>query len=166
MIELHNVSKKFGDGVPIVALAPHSSNLDFILSVAVFWGLDLKTGYLAKQSLFWFPLGSIMRALGGIPIDRSAPQGTVEQLTARFRDAEQLVVGITPEGTRGKVREWKSGFARIAAAAQVPVLPAVINYPEKMVYLGPMVAAGSSVDDILAATMSAARMGSPRTPHA
>jgi 1-acyl-sn-glycerol-3-phosphate acyltransferase len=148
----------------IVAVSPHSSNMDFILSVAVFWALDLKTGFLAKQSLFWFPLGAIMRGLGGIPIDRGSPGGVVEQLTARFDDAEQLVIGITPEGTRGKVREWKSGFARIAAAAQVPVLPAIVNYAQKIVYLRPVVGIGLSVEEVLAATRQAASAGFPRNP--
>ncbi len=147
----------------IVALAPHSSNMDFILSVAVFWGLNLRTSFLAKQSLFWFPLGAIMRFLGGIPVDRSSPQGMVEDLAARFRDASQLVIGITPEGTRGGVSTWKSGFARIAAAAEVPVLPAIVNYQEKMIYFQPLVPAAASADTILAATQAAASVGSPRS---
>ena len=148
----------------IVALAPHSSNLDFILSVAVFWGLGLRTSFLAKRSLFWFPLGAIMRGLGGIPIDRRSPQGIVEQLIARFRESEQLVIGITPEGKRGKVREWKSGFARIAVGAGVPVLPAIVNYSEKMVYFGPVIGAGSSAAEVLSATREAATAGYPRNP--
>lgn len=148
----------------IVALAPHSSNMDFILSVAVFWGLDLKTSYLAKKSLFWFPLGTIMRSLGGIPIDRSSPKGMVEVLSTEFRTRDQLVVGITPEGTRGDVRTWKSGFARIAAEAQVPVLPAIVNYRERIVYFQPVVAGLQSSDAILEATQRAASVGSPKNP--
>ena len=146
----------------IVAVAPHTSNVDFILSVAVFWGLELKTHYLAKQSLFCFPLGPIMRALGGIPVDRGSPQGMVEQLREQFAGAGQFVLGITPEGTRGRTREWKSGFARIAAAAQVPVLPAIVNYAEKVVYLQTPITTLNSVDDIVSATQRAASVGSPR----
>ena len=148
----------------IVALAPHSSNVDFILSVAVFWGLGLRTSYLAKHSLFRFPLGYIMRGLGGIPVDRRSPQGMVEQLAEQFSKREQLVVGITPEGTRGAVREWKSGFARIAVRSQVPVLPAIVNYAEKMIYFQPAITTLESADDVLEATRVAAQVGSPRTP--
>jgi 1-acyl-sn-glycerol-3-phosphate acyltransferase len=148
----------------IVAVAPHTSNMDFILSVAVFWGLELKTHFLAKDSLFWFPLGSLIRFLGGIPVDRSAPQGMVESLRARFAADPQLVVGITPEGTRSRVREWKSGFARISAAAGVPVLPAIVNYERKIVYLTPPISGLESADEILAATQRAASIGSPRNP--
>ncbi|MEM8768646.1 MAG: 1-acyl-sn-glycerol-3-phosphate acyltransferase [Pseudomonadota bacterium] len=140
----------------IVALAPHSSNMDFILSVAVFWGLDLRTGFLAKSSLFWFPLGAIMRALGGIPVDRSAPGGMVTSMTDAFRERASLVVGITPEGTRGVVREWKSGFARISAAADVPVLPAIVNYRERCVYFEPVIPGDQPVEAIMAATQAAA----------
>lgn len=148
----------------IVALAPHSSNMDFILSVAVFWGLGLKTSYLAKKSLFRFPLGLVMRALGGIPVDRSSPQGMVESLVQQFRERDELVIGITPEGTRGDVRTWKSGFARIAALADVPVLPAIVNYNERMVYFRPVIAGMSSPEAILQATREAALVGSPKNP--
>jgi 1-acyl-sn-glycerol-3-phosphate acyltransferase len=147
----------------IVALAPHSSNMDFILSVSVFWGLNLRTSFLAKQSLFWFPLGQIMRFLGGIPVDRSSPQGMVDDLARQFRNASQLVIGITPEGTRGGVSSWKSGFARIAAAAEVPVLPAIVNYDEKMIYFQPVVSGSGSAEAILSATQAAASVGSPRS---
>ena len=146
----------------IVALAPHSSNMDFILSVAVFWGLNLRTSFLAKKSLFWFPLGVIMRALGGIPVDRSSPHGMVDDLAGHFRSVSQLVIGITPEGTRGGVSTWKSGFARIAAAADVPVLPAIVNYEERMIYFQPLVSAEGTSETILEKTRAAASVGSPR----
>lgn len=146
----------------IVAVAPHSSNVDFLLSVAVFWGLGLKTSYLAKRSLFWFPLGAILRGLGGIPVDRSAPQGMVDELAQRFRAQAQLVIGITPEGTRSGAREWKSGFARIAQSARVPVLPAIVNYAERVVFLQPVIPGSGSVQEILASTRAAAGIGSPR----
>ena len=103
-----------------------------------------------------------MRGLGGIPVDRSSPQGMVEQMTEQFAKRKQLVVGITPEGTRGAVRKWKSGFARIAVSSGVPVLPAIVNYRERMIYLQPAIANIDSVDELLTATKSAAGVGSPR----
>jgi len=146
----------------IVAVAPHSSNMDFILAVAVFWGLNLRTSYLAKRSLFWFPLGPFLRWLGGIPVDRKAPGGMVTTLVQAFRDSPQLVVGITPSGTRQSGNEWKSGFARIAEQALVPVLPAIINYAERIIYLQPMIPPDRSAADIVAATRAAASIGAPR----
>ena len=117
----------------VVALTPHTSNMDFILTIAVLWSLGLKSSFLMKQSLFWFPLGPILKALGGIPVDRSQPRGLVDKMTQEFQQRAQLVLGITPEGTRSGVRRWKHGFARIAESAQVPVLPAVLNYKTRTV---------------------------------
>lgn len=148
----------------IVVLAPHSSNIDFVLSVAVFWGLGLKTSFLAKHSLFRFPLGPVMRGLGGIAVDRRAPQGMVGELLTQFAQRKQLVVGITPEGTRGAVREWKSGFARIAVEGSIPILPAIVNYRERMIYFQPAIAGLGSADAVLSATQAAAAVGSPRLP--
>lgn len=145
----------------IVALTPHSSYMDFVLSVVVFWGLDLQTSFLAKKSLFRFPLGPIMRALGGIPVDRGSPAGMVEDLAAKFRSSAQLVVGITPEGTRGGVRKWKTGFARIAAIAEIPVLPVVVNYGKKTIYFQPVIT-GSNPEQIIEMTRAAASVGQAR----
>ena len=117
----------------VVALVPHSSNVDFILTIAVLWGLGLRSAFLMKHSLFWFPLGRILRGLGGIPVDRAGPQGLVGQMAEEFAGRKKLVLGITPEGTRRGVSEFKQGFARIAAAAAVPVLPVVLDYGTRTV---------------------------------
>jgi 1-acyl-sn-glycerol-3-phosphate acyltransferase len=123
----------------VVALVPHTSNMDFLLTVAVLWGLGLKSAFLMKHSLFWFPLGKILRALGGIPVDRGSPQGMVGQMTAEFERRSKLVLGITPEGTRGAARGFKQGFARIAESAQVPVLPAILDYKARTVRFGALI---------------------------
>ena len=68
----------------VVALVPHSSNMDFILTVAVLWGLGLRASFLMKHSLFWFPLGGILRNLGGIPVDRRRAGGMVGQMIAVY----------------------------------------------------------------------------------
>ncbi|MFT4562922.1 MAG: 1-acyl-sn-glycerol-3-phosphate acyltransferase [Gammaproteobacteria bacterium] len=146
----------------IVAVAPHSSNIDFALTVAVIWGLGLRTSYLAKQSLFRFPLGVLMAALGGIAVDRQSPQGLVEQLAERFNSQTQLVLGITPEGTRSNVKKWKSGFALIAQSANVPVLPAILNYETKVVRFHALLVNFSDAEGIVAAMQQAAATGVAR----
>ena len=146
----------------VVALTPHTSNMDFILTVAFLWGSGLKASFLMKHSLFWFPLGSLLRRLGGIPVDRSAPQGLVERMAEEFQARKRLVLGITPEGTRSGVRRWKEGFARIAAAADVPVLPAVLNYRTKTVVLAPLVAGAQTAEAILTAVQAVSQQGVPR----
>jgi 1-acyl-sn-glycerol-3-phosphate acyltransferase len=146
----------------IVVVAPHTSNMDFILAIAVIWGLGLRSSYLAKKSLFRFPLGFFMTLLGGIPVDRGSPQGMVEQMSEQFHARPKLVLGITPEGTRGKAGEWKRGFARIAESAQIPVLPAILNYDQKMVHFEPLITKLDNADDIVIATQQSAAIGSPK----
>ena len=146
----------------IIAVAPHSSNIDFVLTMWVILSLRLKCSYLAKASLFRFPLSVVMNLFGGIPVDRSTSQGVVEQMAARFRAADAMILGITPEGTRHQVREWRSGFAQIAQQANVPVLPAIIDYQRKCVTFGPLIEDVADVEATLGKVQAAAQEGVPR----
>ena len=146
----------------IVAVAPHSSNIDFVLSVAVIWGYRLNACFLVKHTLFWFPLGSLIRLFGGIPVDRRSAQGLVGQMKERFDASDGLILGITPEGTRSRVREWRKGFAQIAAAASVPVVPTIVNFDTREVRFADVI---DDVDDpeiTLARVQAEAETGVPR----
>ncbi len=149
----------------IVALAPHTSNIDFLLAAGVFLGHGLQVSYLAKQSLFRFPLGVLMSALGGIPVDQKSAQGLVEQMATRFNNTSKLVLGITPEGTRGKVEEWKRGFALIAQAANVPILPAIADYKTKVVRLEKLITNVQDTEYVLRTMKSFAEAATPRFPR-
>ncbi|MEQ8861010.1 MAG: 1-acyl-sn-glycerol-3-phosphate acyltransferase [Pseudomonadales bacterium] len=146
----------------IVAVAPHSSNFDWILSIAVIWSLGLRASYLAKHSLFRFPLGALLRRLGAIPVDRRAASGLVEQISRRFAEQPQLILGITPEGTRQGASRWRTGFARIACAANVPVLPTILDYPAKRITFRPPITVLGDVDAVVAQVQAAAACGVPR----
>lgn len=113
--------------------APHTSNWDGIwaLTYKVAIGIDIR--FFAKSDLFWFPLGNLLRGLGGIPLDRSKAQSAVAEAVAMFRDNERFFFALAPEGTRAKREYWKSGFYRIAKAAKVPVYLGVIDYSGKRV---------------------------------
>jgi len=126
-------------------IAPHSSNWDFIWGLLAKWALDLRVEFLAKRSLFWGPLGWFMRRIGGIPVDRDAPEGLVEAVADRFANVDRLWLVIAPEGTRSKVERWKSGFWRIARQAQLPILCAYFHYPEKTVGIGPLFTPGDDM---------------------
>jgi len=115
-----------------------------------------------KHSLFWFPLGSFLKALGGIPVDRSQAGGMVDKMTEEFQQRARLVLGITPEGTRSGVRRWKEGFARIAESARVPVLPAVLNYETRTVTFAPLIEDVSNVESILMQVKQASLLGHAR----
>ena len=103
-------------GTGILVGAPHTSNWDFVLMLAVSWRLGLHIRLLAKRSLFTGPLGPLMRALGGIPVDRVNPAGLVDEVVARVRAGERFSLVVAPEGTRGRAAHWKSGSYRPARA--------------------------------------------------
>ena len=117
--------------------APHSSNWDGVWGFAAKLALGLDIRILGKHQLFWWPLGPLLRRIGVIAINRDAAHGVVDQLAERIRREERMWLGIAPEGTRRKVDRWKTGFWKIARAADVPVLPAYFDYPEKVIGIGP-----------------------------
>ena len=117
--------------------APHSSNWDGIWGFAAKLALGLDIRILGKHQLFWGPLGPLMRALGIIAINRGAASGVVGQMAQQFRGADRFWLGIAPEGTRKPVARWKTGFWKIAHAAQVPVLPVYFHYPDRVIGIGP-----------------------------
>ena len=117
----------------VLIVAPHSSNWDGFWGMAVKIALGLEVRVLGKTQLFWWPLGPLLRKLGAIPVDRSSPQGTIEQAIAIIRDFDRIWFTLTPEGTRKRVDKWKTGFWKIARNADVPIVMAYFNYPDKTV---------------------------------
>jgi len=120
----------------VVIAAPHSSNWDGVWGFAAKLALGLEIRVLGKAQLFRWPLAPLMRRLGVIPIDRSAPQGTVGQAVALIDRSERIWYALAPEGTRKRVERWKTGFWKIAHQAQVPILPVYFHYPERRIGLG------------------------------
>ena len=118
--------------------APHSSNWDGVWGFAAKLALGLDIKILGKHQLFWWPMGSILRRLGVIAVDRSAAHGVVEQAASLIAQADQFWFGLAPEGTRRQVERWKPGFWKIAKAAGVPVVPAYFHYPDKIIGIGPV----------------------------
>ena len=121
----------------IIAVVPHTSNIDFPVGLNVLLSIGLRLDFLGKETLFWEPLGTVLRWLGGVPIDRSAAGGIVGSAIETFNERAEFVLVITPEGTRGKVDRWKTGFYRIADGAGVPIVPAGFDYPTKTIKIGP-----------------------------
>ena len=146
----------------IVALVPHSSNIDFFLTIAFIWGTGMRASFLIKHTVFWYPLGNIIHALGGIPVDRTQQNGLIRDVTQQFREKSKWVLGITPSGTRKPVKEWKDGIARIAAAAQVPIVPAVMNYRTRTVHFAPLIEGVTEVRQIMERIRDEASKGIPR----
>ncbi len=138
----------------VAALAPHTSNWDFLYFISASFTLDINIRWFGKHTLFKGPMGPIMRWLGGIPIHRGEAGDMVERAVAALTDRNQsITLGIAPEGTRSRAEKWKSGFLRIASAANVPVLLAGLDYERKLVSLGPLF----ETSDDLEADMKAIR---------
>lgn len=118
--------------------APHTSNWDGVWALVykVAKGLDIR--FFAKESLFWFPLSTLLRGLGGIPLDRDEPGGAVRQAVDAFKNNDDFYFGLAPEGTRSLRPHWKSGFYRIAMDADVPVVLGFLDYENKRLGIGPM----------------------------
>ena len=116
--------------------APHTSNWDgiWLLIYKVSVGVDLK--FFAKHSLFWFPLGNLLHALGGVRLQRSAAGSAVSQAVAKFASEERFFFALAPEGTRKRTDGWKSGFHRIAKEANVPVYLGFIDYGKRQLGIG------------------------------
>jgi 1-acyl-sn-glycerol-3-phosphate acyltransferase len=117
--------------------APHTSNWDFILMVALGLSLHTKFQFMGKAELFRSPLGWFFRWCGGIPVERNKSVGLVEQMADVFRRSEHFRLGIAPEGTRDKVSEWKTGFYHIAKTAGIPVVLGYVDGENKTVGIGP-----------------------------
>ena len=122
----------------VVAVAPHTSNWDFVVGMAAMFALDLKLSFLGKHTLFRGPFAPLLQWMGGIAVDRSHPEGIIDQAVAAFAAKDQCVLAVAPEGTRKRVAHFKSGFLRIAGGAGVPVLLAARDFGRRRVVLGPL----------------------------
>lgn len=127
------------DGASVVIAAPHTSYWDFPLSMAAIRLLGFNMKWLAKKSVFWGPAGPVLRHFGGIPVDRSSPQGLVDELKQLFADDPHLHLMIAASGTTLKAEYWKSGFYRVATGAGVPVTLAFVDGSTRSVGAGPTI---------------------------
>jgi len=122
----------------VLPLAPHTSNWDLLFILAVFYALGIKFFWFGKKEIFRWPVGGFFKWLGGIPIDRSSRQNMVQQTVDIIQAHEQIVVGISPEGTRSNTKYWKTGFYYIACQARIPIAFAFLDYGRKAGGLGPI----------------------------
>lgn len=131
------VTEPAPDRPTVLIGAPHTSNWDFVFMLAIAWRLDMHFRWLGKSSLFRGWRGPIMRKLGGIPVDRSAPSAVVSEVVARIRSGEVFGLVVTPDGTRSGHSHWKSGFYRIARDTDMPVTLGYVDRTTMTTGLGP-----------------------------
>lgn len=117
--------------------APHTSNWDFIIALLLMTVERIPIRILGKDSLFRWPLGSFMRSLRAIPVNRRERNNMVDQVVAKFDENKNIIIGLSPEGTRSKTSRWKTGFYYIALKAKVPIVMAYLDYKNKICGIGP-----------------------------
>ena len=127
--------------------APHTSGWDLPFMLATAYVMGVRISWLGKHTLFVPPWGWLMRKLGGIPVDRRAPHSLVNQLAEKFKSSDYLVLAVPPEGTRGRVALWKSGFYHIASQGGVPIGLGYLDYDRKLCGLGMFVIPSGDVKD-------------------
>jgi 1-acyl-sn-glycerol-3-phosphate acyltransferase len=120
--------------------APHTSNWDFVLTLVTLFALSVKISWMAKHTFFRWPFNGLLEWLGGVPIDRTIQSdGIVNQTIKAFNSRDKFVIAIMPEGTRTKVRRWKTGFYHIAQGAKVPIVLVRFDYGRKVMGIGPTI---------------------------
>ena len=152
-------------GKLVIVAAPHTSNWDFVIGMTGVFALGLDLHWMGKHTLFKPPFGGFMRWLGGLGIDRRAAHGVVEQVTEEFDRREQLLLVVTPEGTRSKVERWKTGFWHIARSAEVPIMLGGIDYARKRLLFGPVMHPGTSLEEDMTTILAYYRGMTPRRPE-
>jgi 1-acyl-sn-glycerol-3-phosphate acyltransferase len=123
----------------VVMGAPHTSNWDFLVFLGTFERFGIRPRFIGKHSLFRWPAGNFMRALGGVPVDRSARGDMVAQMVALFAHENEFALVIAAEGTRQPTSRWRTGFYRIAVEAGVPIQCAGPDYERKRGIFGPLI---------------------------
>ena len=121
----------------IAAVAPHTSNWDFVIGVMARSILKMQQAkFLGKSQLFKAPYGWFFRWLGGYPVDRSSSHDIVHQVVFIFNSHNEFILALAPEGTRKKVDRLKTGFYYIAKQANIPIIPCGFDYQKKKVIVG------------------------------
>ncbi len=128
----------------VLAVAPHTHWIDVMVGFAARNAMQIQHAkFLAKKELFVWPLGWILRKMGGTPVDRFGKLGMVDQVVELFNSNETFMLGISPEGTRKRVDKLRTGFYYIAKKAGVPILPIGFDYENKRVVIGEAFFAGN-----------------------
>lgn len=130
----------------IIALAPHTSNWDFVIGNLYSRAVGIRCKFLMKKEWFFFPLGYFMRRLGGIPVYRNKRMHSTDVIAEQAMSSKEFRLCITPEGTRKANAEWKKGFYYIALKAELPILLYGLDFNERRIVCTKVVIPNGNVD--------------------
>lgn len=118
----------------VICVAPHTSNIDFLLGISAYYSLGRKANFLMKDFWFFFPMGILMRKMGGIPVPkRKKGVSLTQSVIELFKKSDYVNLAVTPEGTRSATSKWHTGFLYIATDANVPIQLGVLDYKHKRI---------------------------------
>lgn len=143
----------------VMIAAPHTSNWDALYARLALKALGVNVRITIKDSYMKFPLGPFVRAMGGIGIDRRPKQAgeprpsMVQVMTDLFKQHPELVMLVTPEGTRARQEQWKTGFYYVAVNAGVPIALAYMDYEHKKAGVGKIIHPTGNFEEDMAEIM-------------
>ena len=115
----------------IIIAAPHTHWLDLFLGILIRGSIGFKSNFIAKKELFFFPLNIFLKLIGGVPVNRSKKNNTVNEIVNIYNNKEEFIISLAPEGTRKKVSKFKTGFYYIAKEANIPIIMITMDYSNK-----------------------------------
>ncbi|SFO75622.1 1-acyl-sn-glycerol-3-phosphate acyltransferases [Algoriphagus ornithinivorans] len=154
----------------VLIAIPHTSNWDLLYARAAFFLMDIPVKFTIKKEVMVGPLGWFIKALGGIAIDRKRIPGGrkqtyTEAMISMLKESEELVIMVTPEGTRSAVKKWKTGFYHIALGADVPIVVGYLDYKKKEAGIGPWIQPNGEMDTQIEELMAFGRTVTPKHPE-
>jgi 1-acyl-sn-glycerol-3-phosphate acyltransferase len=165
------MKKAWPEGVKkaVLIAIPHTSNWDLLYARAAFFLMDIPVKYTIKKEIMVGPLGWLLKGLGGIAIDRKRIPGGKKQtyteaMTQMLKNSDDLVIMVTPEGTRKAVKRWKTGFYHIALGAGVPIVVGYLDYKKKEAGIGPVIYPNGDVDGQVEELKAFGRTVTPKHP--
>lgn len=115
----------------ILIAAPHTHWMDLFLGILIRGSVGFKSSFIGKKELFFFPLSIFLKLIGGIPVNRSKKNNTVNEIVNIFNQRKEFMLSLAPEGTRQKVSKFKTGFYYIAKEAGIPIIMITMDYSNK-----------------------------------
>ncbi len=149
----------------IIALAPHTSNWDFVIGVMYSKAKGINCKFLIKKEWFFWPMNHLIRSLGGIPVSREKSHGITDVLAQQAIDSDQFCLCITPEGTRESNSNWKRGFYVIAMKANLPIYLFALDYKYKTVVCTKKVIPDGNIDQQMSEIKSYFSQVHAKHPH-
>lgn len=124
----------------VLIMAPHTSAADYFIGASVMYAAGTHPRIFVKKEYFnWFTR-PLLKRLGLVSVDRgNRKNNLVQQAVDLLKKEDDVLVVITPEGTRKAVKRFKRGFYDIAMGAGVPIVLGYIDYKKKEAGYGPTV---------------------------